>query len=191
MRKFNINAEKHPFIRFVLVFAIVFLICYYGALFMTGLAVPGGMYSAFVEKYFDLAAWLRTSLIAGTKLFVAMFNIETVRTNDYVLRVPGANGIKIVYSCLGFGVMSFWTAYIVATAAEKIKKITWLFIGLLLIWILNVVRISMVLIAGNKGWKFPLGLDHHTWFNIVAYLVLFIMMYLFEKNIKKNNWYEG
>ena len=185
------NFKKYPFIQFMLVFAVVFLFCYYGALFITGLTVQGGMHSSFVEKYFDVASWLRTSLIVGTKLFVAFFDIDTVRSNDYVLRVPGANGIRIVYSCLGFGVMSFWTAYIVATAAEKTKKIIWLFIGLMLIWILNVVRISMVLIAGNKGWKFPLRLDHHTWFNIIAYLALFMMMFLFEKSIKKNYLHEG
>jgi exosortase/archaeosortase family protein len=182
---------KNSFLQFILVFAAVFLICYFGALFITGLAVPGGMYSPFVEKYFNLSAWLRSSLIGGTKLFVAFFNIETIRTSDYVLSIPGYNGIRIVYSCLGFGVMSFWTAYIIATAAKKIKKISWLIIGLLLIWIINVIRISMVLLAGYKGWKFPLGLDHHTWFNIIAYLAIFIMMYFFEKNIKKSNLHEG
>lgn len=182
---------KQTFLRFVLVFAFVFFICYYGALFITGLAIQGGMYSPIVEKYFNLAAWLRTSLIIGTKLFVSFFNIETVRTDEYVLRIPNANGIRIVYSCLGFGVMAFWTAYIVATAAKMLQKIRWLFIGLLLIWIINVVRISMVLVAGYKGWKFPLGFDHHTWFNIIAYLAIFLMMFLFENNIKKSQLHEG
>ena len=182
---------KHRFLQFVLVFTIVFLACYFGILFITGLAVPGGMYSPFVEKYFNVAAWLRTSLIVGTKLSVSFFNIDTVRIDEYVLRIPNANGIRIVYSCLGFGIMSFWTAYIFATAARMVKKIVWLFIGLLLIWTINVVRISMVLIAGYKGWRFPLRLDHHIWFNIIAYLVIFLMMLLFEKNIKRTYLHEG
>ncbi len=182
---------KNTFLQFILVFAFVFLICYFGALFITGVAIKGGMYSPFVEKYFNLSAWLRSSLIAGTKLFVSFFGIETIRTDDYVLSIPKANGIRIVYSCLGFGVMSFWTAYIIATSAKKVKKIQWLFIGLLLIWVINVLRISMVLLAGYKGWKFPFGLDHHTWFNIIAYVAIFMMMYFFEKNIKKSNLDEG
>ena len=182
---------KQAFLRFVLVFASVFLVCYYGALFITGLAIPGKLYSPLVEKYLNLAAWLRTSLILGTKFFVSFFNIETVRIDEYVLRIPNANGIRIVYSCLGFGIMSFWTAYIFATAAKMVKKIMWFFIGLLLIWTINVVRISIVLIAGYKGWKFPLRLDHHIWFNIIAYLVIFLMMLLFEKNIKRTYLHEG
>ena len=180
------ESGKKNFLKFVFTFTLVFLLCYYGAMFLTGLSVPGGNYSPFAEKYFNIADWLRSSLIFGTKIFVSIFNVETVRSSDYVLRIPNANGIKIVYSCLGFGVMSFWTAYIVATIAERKKKIAWLFSGLFIIWLINVVRLSMVLLAGKKGWKFPLGWDHHTWFNIIAYLFIFTMMYFFEKSIKKN-----
>ncbi len=177
--------KKQSFIQFILVFSVVFLLCYYGALFITGLAVPGGQYSPLAEKYFNIAAWLRSSLIAGTKAFVAVFGYDTVRTSEYVLRVPAASGIRIFYSCLGFGVMSFWVAYIIATAGFFLKKTAWLFGGLMLIWFVNVVRISLVLIAANKGWKFPLGWDHHTWFNIAAYLLIFSMMFFFEKSIKQ------
>ncbi len=178
------ESSQTNFIKFLLVFTVVFLLCYFGFLFVTGLCVPGGMYSPFAENYFNIAAWVRNSLMYGTKTFVSFFGIETVRTTDYELRLPNGNGIKIVYSCLGFGVMSFWTAYIVATSASLQKKITWFFVGLFLIWLINVTRISMVLLAGKKGWKFPFGWDHHSWFNIIAYLCIFVMMYFFEKDIK-------
>ena len=174
------------FIRFLIIFSATFLIFYYAAQFVTGLAIPGGMYSPFVEKYFNVAGWLRSSIIIATKWFVGIFQINTVRIDDYVLRIPKANGIRIVYSCLGFGVMSFWIAYIVATVAQLNKKVKWLFTGLIIIWLVNVLRISMVLISGYKGWEFPFGWDHHTWFNIVAYGFIFMMMYFFEKEIKNN-----
>ena len=180
------ETSKKSFLKFVFIFAAVFLLCYYGALFLTGLSVPGGNYSSFVDKNFNVANWLRSSLIFGTRVFVSLFNIDTVRSSDFVLSILNANGIRIVYSCLGFGVMRFWAAYIVATAAERKKKIVWFFSGLFIIWLLNVIRLSMVLLAGYKGWKFPFGWDHHTWFNIIAYLFIFTMMYFFEKNIKKN-----
>ena len=179
------KSSQLTFVRFLIIFAAVFLICYYGALFITGLAVPGGLYHPIVEKYFNVAGWLRSSLIYGTKTFVSFFKIDTIRTSDYILRIPNGNGIRIVYSCLGFGVMSFWTAYIVATVALIKQKIIWLFFGLSIIWLINVIRISMVLIAGKKGWRFLFGWDHHTWFNIIAYLFIFILMFLFEKNLRK------
>lgn len=173
------------FIRFLIIFGATFLLFYFSAQFITGLAVPGGIYSPFVEKYFNVAGWLRSSLILSTKWLVAIVGIETIRTDEYVLRIRDAGGIRMVYSCLGFGVMSFWIAYITATAAELNNKIKWLLFGLIIIWVINILRITMVLLSGYKDWKFPFGWDHHTWFNIIAYFAIFIMMYFFEKEIKK------
>ncbi|HCF63679.1 MAG TPA: hypothetical protein DEU93_05525 [Chitinophagaceae bacterium] len=66
-----------------------------------------------------------------------------------------------------------------------IKKGMWLIIGWGVLWIINVVRIGLLLIAYNKGWGMPLGIDHHTWFNIFAYGAIFFMMYLFERKGKQ------
>jgi exosortase/archaeosortase family protein len=181
----NIFLEK-KFIRFVILFIGVFLICYYGTLFLTGIAVPGGRYSPFVEKYLNIAAWLRTSLLHGSTFLLSVFGIETIHINEYVIRAVGGTGVRIVYACLGFGVMSFWFAYVVANIASIQKKLIWVSGGLLFLWVLNVARISLVLVAGNKGWHFPFGWDHHTWFNIIAYLAIFAMIYFFEKSLKKD-----
>ena len=172
------------FLRFIIIFAVVFAGCYYGALFITGIAVPGGSYSPFMEKYFNVTAWLRSSLMYGTKLFLNIFGTETYRESEYVLRATGGKGIRLVYGCLGFGVMSFWTAYISATVANVSKKIGWFFGGLFLIWFINIIRLSMVLQAQISNWHFPFGWDHHTWFNITSYLVIFVMMYFFERSLK-------
>ncbi len=179
------NFHNNKFIRFLFIFFAVFLLCYYGLKFLTGLAVEGGYYSSFIDKHFNIGGWIRTALINSTKTFLSLFNIETIRTNEYILKmVAGGSGVRIVYGCLGFGVMSFWIAYVIAATAKTTKKITWLVCGLLLLWFINVVRISLVLVTTNETWKFPFGWDHHTWFNIIAYFAIFIMMYFFEKNIK-------
>lgn len=182
----SLFSEKN-FIKFVLVFIAVFLLFYYGTLFLTGLAVPGGRYSPFVEKYFNIAAWLRSSLILSSKQFLAILGTETIRSDEYILRAVGGRGVRIVYACLGFGVMSFWVAYIVANIAAVSKKTIWILVGLFFLWVINVVRISLVLLAGNKGWHFPFGWNHHTWFNIVAYMAIFAMIYFFEKSLKGKN----
>jgi exosortase/archaeosortase family protein len=177
-------SKENKFIRFTLVFISVFLFCYYAAQFITGLAVPGGSYSSFVAKYFDIAGWLRSSLILSTQFLLSMFGTETERLDAYLLRAVNGRGIKIVYACLGFAVMSFWVAYITASFIAIKQKLFWLFGGLFFLWALNVVRISLVLLAGNKGWQFPFGWDHHTWFNIIAYLFILVMIFFVEKSIK-------
>lgn len=185
----NFNNKK--FVRFLIIFFVVFVVCYYGLQFITGLAVDGGLYSPFVEKHINVGAWIRTALINSCKYFLSIFGIETIRTNEYVIQMVGGRGVRIVYGCLGFGVMSFWIAYVIATVAKTQKKVAWLFAGLLLLWFINIIRISLVLVSTNKGWDFPFGWDHHLWFNIIAYAAIFTMMYFFEKSIKTHKSIES
>ena len=175
-----IFADK-TFLRFILVFISVFLLCYFGALMVTGLAVPGDHYSAFIDKYFDIASFLRTALIISSKQLLAVFGTEAFRVNEYVLRAVSGKGIRLVYSCLGFGVMSFWIAYTIAMNGRLKYKLLWLAGGLLLIFIINVARISLVLKAANNGWPFPLGWDHHTWFNIVSYIFILLLIFWHQR----------
>jgi exosortase/archaeosortase family protein len=86
--------------------------------------------------------------------------------------------------CVGYGVYSFWAAYVIAGDDSIGRKIKWVTGGLLLLWAINVIRISGVLVAINRHWAMPLGIDHHTWFNIFAYAAIFGMMYFFERREK-------
>ncbi len=165
------------FIKFLVIFFSVFSALYYGTLFLVGLAVPGGNYSPFIDKYFDIASYLRTTLMHSSKQLLTLFGTETFRTDEYVLRAASGKGIRLVYSCLGFGVMNFWIAYTIAMSGKLKFRLLWLAGGLLLIFIINVTRISLVLKAANSGWQFPFGWDHHTWFNIVSYIFILLLIF--------------
>ena len=185
MIKLNFLTDK-IFIRFVIKFLLVFAVCYYGTLAIIGLSVPGGHYSSFVEHYLNYVNWLRSSLLNGSKLLLSFFGIKTYLANNYNLRVVNGRGIRLVYECVGYGVMSFWIAFVTASMAKPKKKILWLIFGLLFIWLLNIVRLSLLLVATDRGWPIPLGWDHHTWFNIFAYLFIFIGMFLFNQQSEKH-----
>jgi exosortase/archaeosortase family protein len=123
---------------------------------------------------------LRASLLHAAKFVAGLLGFETFFVNEYVLRVVNGTGIKMVYSCLGVGVMSFWTAFVVANKAEILNKVLWLFGGLFMLWLINVLRITFLLIADNKHWPIPY-FDHHTWFNMLAYILVFLLMYLYDR----------
>ncbi len=178
-----LNFLKHrPFLFFVIKFILLFAILYYGTLAMIGLSVPGGHYSKFVDNYLDYVSWIRSSLLHGSKQVLSLFGVKTYLASDYNLRQVNGRGIRLVYECVGYGVMSFWIAFVVASEGRWLKKILWIVGGLLFIWVLNITRLSLLLVATNKGWPMPLGWDHHTWFNIFAYLFIFIFMFLFNRN---------
>jgi len=162
-----------------------FCVLYFGTLAIEGLASPEGKYySAFIDKYFDYVSWLRSSLTYGSKLMVSVFGYPTELLSPTVLQIKGGRGVNIGYDCLGYGVISFWIAFVFANSGSWKRKLAWMLSGALVLWIINVLRISLVLVAVNRNWKFPLGWDHHDWFNIVSYLAIFTMIWVYDKGTR-------
>lgn len=172
------------FYKFIILFLVTFLVCYYGFKLISGAAVHGGLYISFVDKYLNIASWIRQGLLFCTQIFLHLLNVESIKESEYVLKSATGFGIKLIFGCLGIAVYSFWIAYIVASVTNIKKKIGWLFLGLFLLWNINVFRISLVLLSQINKWVFPFGIDHHTWFNIVAYFFILVLIFFFEKNIK-------
>jgi len=176
------NIFSQFFIRFLVKFLIIFSILYYGSFAIIGISAPGGYYSHFISEYLNYISGLQHLLIWGSKHLLSIFNIETLIGNHYVLRVVGGRGVIVSYGCAGFGVMSFWAAFILAGISRVPSKLFWIFFGFLIIWIINVIRISLFLLSVDRGWPMPLGIDHHTWFNIGAYGAIFILIYFHERS---------
>ena len=166
---------------------MLFGILYYGTIAWIGIAAPGGIYSPFVEKYLDYVSWIKLSLMHSTKFYLSLFNIDTYFAPGFIVRYFNGKGILIAMDCVGYGVYSFWLAYVIANPGTMKRKLFWSLGGVFLLWFINSLRIALFLVAINKEWPMPLDLDHHTWFNIFAYLAIFTMMYFFEKNVKRNS----
>ena len=179
----NILKDK-TFIRFVIKFILIFSFCYFGTLAIIGLAAPGGYYSVVIDTYFDYVSGIKNALIAGTRGILGLFNIHTYTVPGFIVRIVNGTGVMIAYDCVGYGVMSFWAAYVISSSGKGSSKIIWTLTGFLILFIINVIRISLLLVAFNKHWAMPMGLNHHTWFNIVAYIAIFIMIYFFDRRLK-------
>lgn len=168
------------FIRFLGAFVILF----YGTEALIGITAPGGYYNAFIDEHLNFINWLRSSYIFVTSKLVALFGFHPYRPNNLTLMVEEGGGFRMVYSCLGYGVMSFWGAFIFANKGSWQKKTRWVIGGLLVIYLVNVARLALIVFASHHHWAMPLGWDHHTWFNIFAYLVIFIMIYFYDRSSK-------
>ncbi len=179
----GIKVSEKAIIIYLIKFAGIFCLCYFGTLGMVGLCAPGKYYSAFADRYLDYISVLRASLLHAAKLVAGLFGYKTYFANEYNLRVVNGSGIIMVYSCLGIGVMSFWTAFVLANKSKVTDTIKWLFGGLALFWFINVLRITLLLIAHNRKWPIPL-FDHHTWFNMAAYVLIFVLIWFYDKQHK-------
>ena len=170
------------FFFYVLKFLVIFCLFYFGTLAIIGLSSPSGYYSPFVAHYFNFIDGLRLSLLNTSKFFLELVGYKVYTIDKFTLRISEHVGIKMVYSCIGYGVMSFWGAFVIANTGTFKKKIIWLLCGWIAIWLINILRIVLLLIALYKGWQIPFGLDHHTWFNIAAYLLIFLLIYFYDRS---------
>ena len=181
----KIKLLKNPFFIYLLKFTAIFCILYFGTLVVIGLAAPIGWYSPFVHHYFDYVSWLKNSLVSATKFILSLFSIQTYKEPGFALTYPGGKAVIIAMDCVGYGVYSFWVAFVAANKGKVVKKIIWITGGLLALWFINVVRITLVLVAINKEWTMPLGIDHHTWFTVSAYLLIFFMIWLYDRSFRR------
>ena len=173
--------KDKQFIRFVIKFLLLFCLFYYGTIAWIGIAAPGGYHSPFVERWLDYVSWIKQSLLWAVGLFTGWMGYSTVIEPGFVIRIENSDAVLIAMDCVGYGVYSFWAAYVLAGNKSWTKKIAWLLGGLFLLWLINAWRITLYLLALYKNKDMPLGIDHHTWFNIVAYVFIFGMIWVFER----------
>ncbi len=185
MKKSNSLFSDKKFWLYLVKFAGVFCICYFGTLAVIGIAAPGGFHSSFVEKHLDYVSWIKLSLIHSTGFILSLFHIQAQTEPGFIIRFTGGHGVIIAMDCVGYGVYSFWIAFVVANKGKVFKKAAWILFGLLALWFINVVRITLYLTSLNRGWPMPLGIDHHTWFNIFAYLLIFFLIFLYDRSFSK------
>ncbi len=179
--------KEKPFLTYLFKFLLTFCILYYGTKAMIGITTPGGYYVAFADRYLDYISGLRYLLLHTSKGLLGVLGLDVYLKDAYTVKMVNGRGVQMVYSCLGYGLLSFWIAFIIANKMAFRKMFQWMVGGVLVIFLLNVFRISLMLVSVNRHWPSLLDLDNHTWFNIVAYGAIFYMMYLFDRSQKKVN----
>lgn len=181
------NTGSTSLTRSLLLFLLIFGILYGGMQAWIGATSPGGrFYLPWVQAHFNGPAALRFSLLQGAAFVLDMLAIDTYMPDPYHLRVIDGRGIRMVYSCMGYGILSFWAAFALSFAPNAKFGWKWLAFGWFVIWSLNVLRLVALLIATNRSWPMPLSLDHHTLFNLVLYLGIGLMMFRYDRGAKRS-----
>jgi exosortase/archaeosortase family protein len=170
-------------VRFVFVFLTLFVVFYYFNILFFGLTSTGHLYNAFLAEHLNYIAWLRYLLLHISAQVLNWLGFTAI-TSDYELLVAGRATIQLVYSCLGLGVISFFTAFVLAYPKKLKAKLVFLISGILLIEVLNIFRFVLLALFWNK--KQGTIIDHHTIFNIIIYIIIAISIYFWVKHDDKN-----
>ncbi|OAQ38584.1 hypothetical protein A5893_14315 [Pedobacter psychrophilus] len=162
-------------IKFFLILVLGYFIFSYFIIFWIGLCAKGGIYWAFADEHLNFIKVYRHFLIGGAGLICDTFGL-TYLTNDTAIRIIGYGGIKIVYSCLGYGIISIIISLALAVPNQKIKlRILFLIIGTVAFSLLNMIRLFVVSYYAHLAKR--LSIDHHLIFNAFCYLLILIGMY--------------
>jgi exosortase/archaeosortase family protein len=173
----NINAAlNNSTNRFLLTFLGIFAFLYYCNIAFIGLVAPGGYFVPILAEYFNYIEGLRSFLLYSSESILNASGFETFKQGIW-FRVVGHGGFNLAYDCLGYGVMSFFAAFVVAFPKSTKSKLWFLPAGLVLIQSLNILRFVLLGVFWKKS-ELRQMFDHHDIFNIVLYLALLSVMYL-------------
>ena len=174
--------DQFHILRFFLVYALLagWFYCF------IGITSPGGkVYSAFLDNYLNAPRWL-TWLISQSSLGIlklAGFNVYQRAPNN--VTIIGSRGVSIIWACLGFGVMSFWTAFITSHKGRWQYKLKWCLGGIIIIIALNILRITLIALGNHYHWEAFNALEPHSAFTIASYVVLFLLVVWFMHRYRR------
>jgi exosortase/archaeosortase family protein len=176
--------ENESPLRFTLVFLTLFVAFYYFNILFFGITSPGNHYNAFLADHLNYIKWLRY-LLLNTSAKILNWMGYTAITSDYELMAVGHATLQLVYSCLGLGVISFFTAFVIAYPKKLKAKLLFIVAGILFIELLNILRFVLLALYWNK--RRGQALDHHTIFDITIYIIIAVGLYFWVKYDDKKN----
>ncbi len=171
---------------FIIKFLCLFGLLYFFCLFFISITTKGSNgFTIFLRDYLNFIDWIRYSVLSVSKLLCKLMGIECFIQDRILLRsFKTDKALHMGYDCIGYGVMSFWTAFVVANNQPWKPKLCWTVIGCLLTWVINCVRVTTLMIALSNNWPISGFIDHHTLFNIISYCFLLAMIYVYIRTNK-------
>lgn len=166
-------------LKFVFSFLVLFLLFYYFNILFFRVTTPGNHYIPFLANNLNYIQGLRWLLLNSSAAILNLFGFKAI-TDSTGLLVAGRGIIQLVYSCLGLGVISFFTAFVIAYPKPFRSKVIFIIAGIFSIELLNILRFMLLALFWDK--RHGQIIDHHTIFNIIIYITIAISLYFWVKS---------
>lgn len=168
--------KSYPIPGFIIKLFLFFFIFDSFFTFLIGCTAPGGTYYlGFVDQHLDFVHWFEQFLLHGGGGFAGLLGYQYQITGK-TLNLINGSGVILGYSCIGFSVMSFYAAFVLAFPNKISVKAKYLSLGLAGIILLNIIRIGGLAVIYTRLPNHKLSnIDHHLVFNITVYIFIFII----------------
>jgi exosortase/archaeosortase family protein len=182
-KKFVAHFEHKIFLQFVGIMAALYVL----NSATIALISPGGkIYSPFVASYFNYIDWISSAVLNTSDWMNSFIGIPTYFSSPLSLSLASGHKVVMGFSCMGLQLISCWCTFLILYGGKILPRMVAAVGGIGVIILINACRISLLLFSIAKNWRSLPFADHHTLFNIVAYLVLAIIGYFFIKSKERS-----
>jgi exosortase/archaeosortase family protein len=176
----NGNHKKSGPLTFVFSFIVLFVLFYYFNILYFSMTEPYSRhYIPWLANHLNYISALRTGLLKSSEQILNWLGYTSL-SNEYDLLLVGHGVLKLVYSCLGLGVISFFAAFVIAYPRKWKSKVVFLISGIIGIELLNIARFVLLALFWSK--QHARIIDHHTIFNIFIYLAIALTLCFWVKS---------
>ncbi|RYG00657.1 MAG: hypothetical protein EOO07_35165 [Chitinophagaceae bacterium] len=179
------NMLRYFDFRYYLRFAGLFFLFYLSYTFVIAAAAPTGTYYPFVDKFLNFPLVVRYCVLHTGQLLLTLFGYATSIEGGRIISRDGYSMLEMAWPCYGLGVKSFWIAFVCAHQMVPKEKIYWSVAGVLVIFVLNCIRVMVMMIAMVEKWAIAeyLGINAHDLFNYLCYAALLgLILFFYSKN---------
>ena len=188
MEKIKDIIKKYSYLKGVIYFVLILLTAHFfwKFSFLEGRDLRG-LPQIFLWRNFDLSFLFNTAVdaLASQVYYIVhdVFNMDVIAFGNSIYVKEISSMVKIVWSCSGLKQMFVFFCIIAFYPGAEKHKLWFIPVGLLLIWILNVIRISaLVGVFANYQNSFDFA---HEISKYVFYFVIFMFWVLWEEKIRK------
>ncbi len=167
-------------------FLILFVLLLEGFYLYVGMTSEGGrLFSPFLASYLNFPDWLSITVARFSKFLLEISGYSIYQKNPANITITGSRGVNLDWACLGVGPMSLWVAFVAAHRCVIKYKLKWIAAGIVLICVVNALRLIMIVLSYYYHWTFIRHFDAHTSFNIVTYIIILLLMYIFVRSYNR------
>ncbi|PVY38692.1 exosortase X [Pontibacter virosus] len=123
--------------------------------------------------------WLSLKIVHSTVHFLSFIGYNA-DANGIMVQIDGADTVFVYHACNGMVLMALFTGFIVAFPGPIIKKLFFIPIGLLLIYILNILRVSALALNAHH-FSYTVDFNHKYTFTIIVYAAIFVLWMIWVK----------
>ena len=144
-------------------------------------------YSFMVNSIYEyVTLYFTNSLLYSSQFMLNLFGFESeVIIEQKVLILSGTNGILLNRGCLGRNLMGLFVGFLIAYPGSVKTKFWYIPLGIVLIFFINIMRISGLSLSMLYFPKGYMIYNHHDIFKYAVYFLIFIMWTIWINKFSK------